>query len=70
MLWDDLTYEEKAIVFAALEQEAERLEREAVHLQKAAQQLGRPSLVERTEVRANVFRAAIEALGGARLDQH
>lgn len=69
MLWNDLTDQEKALVFEVLEREADRLERDAVQLEKAAKQLGRPSLVERTEVRANAFRAAIEALGGPRLDQ-
>ncbi len=69
MLWNELTDESKALVFDALEREADRLEREAVHLEHAAKQLGRPSLVERTELRANAFRAAIEALGGAPVDE-
>ncbi|MFO0566640.1 MAG: hypothetical protein U0263_13310 [Polyangiaceae bacterium] len=68
MLWDELTDEAKALVFEALSREAERLERDAVNLQAAAQRLGRPSLVERQELRANAFRAAIEALGGPRIE--
>ncbi len=64
MLWNEIPPDAKGPVFEALEREADRLERDAVHLQNAAQQLGRPSLVERTELRANAFRAAIEALGG------
>lgn len=64
MLWNDLPEEAKALVFEALSREADRLERDAANLQRAAQQLGRPSLVEGTELRANAFRAAIEALGG------
>jgi hypothetical protein len=69
MLWNDLTDEAKALVFEALTREADRLEVDAAHLQQAAQRLGRPSLVERTELRANAFRAAIEALGGPRVDE-
>lgn len=64
MLWNELSDDAKTPVFEALAREAERLERDAVNLQRAAQQLGRPSLVESTELRANAFRAAIEALGG------
>jgi TRAP-type C4-dicarboxylate transport system substrate-binding protein len=69
MLWNELTEESKALVFEALAREAVRLENEAVHLEQAAKQLGRPSLVERTELRANAFRAAIEALGGEAVDE-
>jgi len=68
MLWNELTDEAKALVFEALAREAERLERDAAQMQVAARQLGRPSLVERTELRANAFRAAIEALGGPGFD--
>lgn len=68
MLWESLSDEQKAMVFEVLTQEAERLEREAVQLSHAAKQLGRPSLVERQELRANAFRAAIEALGGEPVD--
>lgn len=69
MLWNELPDESKALVFEVLAREADRLEREAVHLEHAAKQLGRPSLVERTELRANAFRAAIEALGGEPVDE-
>lgn len=65
MLWDEAPDDQKALVFELLAREAERLERDAVNLQQAAQRLGRPSLVERQELRANVFRAAIAKLGGA-----
>ena len=64
MGWTELDEAEKAPVFEVLEREAARLERDALNMQQAAKQLGRPSLVERQELRANVFRAAIEALGG------
>jgi hypothetical protein len=64
MSWDDMPDEQKALVFELLMREAERLERDAANLQQAAQRLGRPSLVERQELRADVFRAAIAALGG------
>lgn len=67
MLWNELDDEAKALVFEVLAREAERLERDAAQMQQAARQLGRPSLVERTELRANAFRAAIEALGGERV---
>ncbi|MBK7584748.1 MAG: hypothetical protein IPI67_31740 [Myxococcales bacterium] len=68
MLWDELDDGSKALVFETLTREADRLERDAVNMQQAAHQLGRPSLVERHELRANAFRAAIEALGGPSLD--
>lgn len=68
MLWDELQDEQKALVFEVLGQQADRLEREAAQLEHAAKQLGRPSLVERQELRANAFRAAIEALGGEAVD--
>lgn len=64
MGWSELDDTEKALVFEVLEREAMRLERDAINMQQAAKQLGRPSLVERQELRANAFRAAIEALGG------
>ena len=62
MKWEELSETERANVIAVLEREAERLEQEAFHLERAAQQLGRPSLVERQESRANAFRASIEFL--------
>lgn len=62
MAWEDLDEEQRNGVIVVLTQEAERLEREAMQLQEAAQRLGRPSLVERGEMRANAFREAIEAL--------
>ncbi len=68
MNWDETSDQEKALVFELLTREAERLERDAENLQRAAQRLGRPSLVERQELRANVFRAAIAALGGPSVD--
>jgi len=68
MLWQELSEEQKALVFEVLTNEAERFEREASNLEHAAKQLGRPSLVERHELRANAFRAAIEALGGEAVD--
>ena len=64
MGWSELDETEKQLVFDVLEREAGRLERDAVNMQQAAKQLGRPSLVERQELRANAFRAAIAALGG------
>ena len=68
MLWNELSEEQKALVFEVLAGEADRLEREASNLEHVAKQLGRPSLVERHELRANAFRAAIEALGGEPVD--
>jgi hypothetical protein len=68
MRWAESPDDQKALVFELLVREAERLERDAVNLQMAAQRLGRPSLVERQELRANVFRAAIAALGGPEED--
>jgi hypothetical protein len=62
MAWEDLNEEQRQAVLVVLAQEADRLEREAMQLQDAAQRLGRPSLVERGELRANAFREAIEAL--------
>lgn len=62
MEWDELEDEQKALVIETLEREAVRLERDAAQLLDAATRLGRPSLVERTELRANAFRAAIDLL--------
>jgi len=62
MEWDELEDEQKALVIDALEREAGRLERDAAQLLDAATRLGRPSLVERHELRANAFRAAIDVL--------
>jgi hypothetical protein len=64
MRWEEAPDDQKALVFELLIREAERLERDAMNLQRAARQLGRPSIVERHELRADVFRAAIAALGG------
>ena len=60
MKWEEVSESERANVIAVLEREAERLEQDAVQLQAAARQLGRPSLVERQELKANAFRACIE----------
>ncbi len=65
MSWQEFPEDQRALVIDVLTREAERLEREAVQLQQAAQHLGRPSLVERQELRANAFRAAIELLTAA-----
>lgn len=62
MEWDELEDEQKALVIDTLEREAGRLERDAAQLLDAATRLGRPSLVERHELRANAFRAAIDLL--------
>jgi hypothetical protein len=62
MEWDELEDEQKALVIETLEREAGRLERDAAQLLDAATRLGRPSLVERHELRANAFRAAIAVL--------
>lgn len=62
MSWHDFTEAQKGAVLHVLEREAERLEREADQLQAAAEKLGRPSLVDRHEIRANAFRAAISLL--------
>jgi hypothetical protein len=62
MEWDELEDEQKALVIETLEREAGRLERDAAQLLDAATRLGRPSLVERHELRANAFRAAIDVL--------
>jgi len=62
MRWEEVSESEQAAVLAVLEREAERLEQDAVQLQAAARQLGRPSLVERQELKANAFRACIEYL--------
>lgn len=62
MEWDELEDEQKALVIETLEREATRLERDAAQLLDAATRLGRPSLVERHELRANAFRAAIDLL--------
>ena len=68
MSWSELGEADKALVFEVLEREARRLERDAINMQQAAKQLGRPSLVERQELGANAFRSAIEALGGPKVD--
>lgn len=60
--WADIPEDERRRVIEVLEREAERLENDAVQMQTAAQRLGRPSLVERQELKANAFRAAIERL--------
>ena len=65
MKWEEVPGSERVNVIAVLEREAERLEQDAVQLQAAARQLGRPSLVERQELKANAFRAAIEFLMSA-----
>ncbi len=62
MEWDELEDEQKALVIDVLEREALRLERDATQLIEAASRLGRPSLVERHELRANAFRAAVDLL--------
>jgi hypothetical protein len=62
MNWDELEDEQKALVIDVLEREAARLERDAAQLLDAATRLGRPSLVERHELRADAFRAAIDIL--------
>jgi len=62
MKWEQVPESERANVIAVLEREAERLEQDAVQLQAAARQLGRPSLVEPQELKANAFRASIEFL--------
>jgi catechol 2,3-dioxygenase-like lactoylglutathione lyase family enzyme len=68
MPWGQLPREDQVRVLEVLEREAARLEQEADQLQVAAQRLGRPSLVERTELAANAFRSVIEvlnAIGGS-----
>jgi hypothetical protein len=62
MKWEEVPESERANVIAVLEREAERLEQDAEQLQAAAKQLGRPSLVERQELKANAFRASIDFL--------
>ena len=62
MSWEDQPEDQQQLVIQVLEREAARLEREAVHMIQAAQQLGRPSLVERQELGANAFRDAIALL--------
>lgn len=62
MKWEQVPEAERANVIAVLEREAERLELDASHLERAAQQLGRPSLVERQVSKADAFRASIEFL--------
>jgi hypothetical protein len=62
MEWSSIPEEERQSVLDVLEREAERLEQDAVQMQVAAQRLGRPSIVERQELKANAFRAAIDAL--------
>ena len=62
MKWEQLPEAERESVIAVLEREAERLEQDAAHLERAAQQLGRPSLVERQASKADAFRASIEFL--------
>lgn len=65
MAWAEQSEDQRQAVLVVLEREAERLEREAMQLQEAAQRLGRPSLVERQELAANAFRDAIDVLTGA-----
>jgi hypothetical protein len=65
MKWNEVPGSERVNVIAVLEREAVRLEQDAAQLQGAARQLGRPSLVERQELKANAFRAAIEFLMSA-----
>ncbi|MBX3128102.1 MAG: hypothetical protein KF718_15365 [Polyangiaceae bacterium] len=65
MAWAEQSEDQRQMVLVVLEREAERLEREAMQLQEAAQRLGRPSLVERQELAANAFRDAIDVLTGA-----
>ena len=62
MKWEEVPESERVNAIEVLEREAERLEQDAVQLQAAARQLGRPSLVERQELKANAIRAAIEFL--------
>ena len=62
MDWSSIPEDERQTVLDVLEREAERLEQDAVQMQVAAQRLGRPSIVERQELKANAFRAAIDAL--------
>lgn len=66
MQWSSIPEEERQSVLDVLEREAERLEQDAVQMQVAAQRLGRPSIVERQELKANAFRAAIDALRAIR----
>jgi hypothetical protein len=66
MEWSSIPQEERQSVLDVLEREAERLEQDAVQMQVAAQRLGRPSIVERQELKANAFRAAIDALRAIR----
>jgi hypothetical protein len=60
--WSTIPEDERKLVIDVLVREAERLENDAMNLQVASQRLGRPSLVERQELKANAFRAAIDAL--------
>jgi hypothetical protein len=62
--WSRIPQSERKLVIDALEREAERFEQDALKMQTAAQKLGRPSLVEHQELRADAFRAAIDALNG------
>jgi hypothetical protein len=62
--WTSIPPDERRLVIDVLEREAERLEQDALNMQAAAQRLGRPSIVEHQELKANAFRAAIEALAG------
>ncbi len=62
MDWANIPEDERKLVIDVLEREADRLEKDAMNLLLASQRLGRPSLVERQELKANAFRAAIEAL--------
>ena len=64
MSWAEQPNDQRRMVLQLLEREALRLEQEAVHMEQAAQQLGRPSLVERHELGANAFRDAIAQLRG------
>ncbi len=65
MDWGNASAAQRAQVYDVLEREAERLERKATEMQEAADRLGRPSLVDDQELKANVFRAALSALRSA-----
>jgi hypothetical protein len=57
-----MDHAERQMVLDVLEREAERLESEAEQMLAVSKRLGRPSLVDRRELKANAFRAAIDAL--------
>ena len=60
--WESMDDTERQTVLDVLEREAERLESEAEQMMVVSKRLGRPSLVDRRELKANAFRAAIDAL--------